>query len=47
MNTTGTLLLSSAKDNSNRLWDLRMMKPHLRLTLKGHQNTSKNFIRSS
>ncbi|KAJ2470704.1 hypothetical protein GGI02_002750 [Coemansia sp. RSA 2322] len=41
---SGMLLLSSSKDNSNRLWDLRSLK---RLCChKGHQNTSKNFIRS-
>ncbi|CAG8596188.1 14840_t:CDS:10 [Funneliformis mosseae] len=44
MNTSGTLLLSSSKDNSNRLWDVRMGRPIKRL--KGHQNTSKNFIRA-
>jgi COMPASS component SWD3 len=47
MNAAGTLLLSSSKDNSHRLWDVRMMRPHLRLTLKGHQNTTKNFGRAS
>ncbi|CDR98824.1 related to TAF5-subunit of TFIID and SAGA complexes [Sporisorium scitamineum] len=45
INESGTLLLSSSKDNSNRLWDLRMLRPLKRF--KGHQNTSKNFIRSS
>ncbi|KAJ9474753.1 WD_REPEATS_REGION domain-containing protein [Pseudozyma hubeiensis] len=45
INDSGTLLLSSSKDNSNRLWDLRMLRPLKRF--KGHQNTSKNFIRSS
>ncbi|KAL7747329.1 hypothetical protein RI367_007383 [Sorochytrium milnesiophthora] len=45
MNTTGTLLLSSCKDNSNRLWDIRMLRSVRRF--KGHQNTSKNFIRAS
>ncbi|KAG9296188.1 hypothetical protein G9A89_014780 [Geosiphon pyriformis] len=44
MNSNGTLLLSSSKDNSNRLWDVRMVRPIRRL--KGHQNTSKNFIRA-
>ncbi|CAB4401166.1 unnamed protein product [Rhizophagus irregularis] len=44
MNSSGTLLLSSSKDNSNRLWDVRMTRPIRRL--KGHQNTSKNFIRA-
>ncbi|KAJ1808139.1 hypothetical protein LPJ77_002555 [Coemansia sp. RSA 2523] len=42
---SGMLLLSSSKDNSNRLWDLRSLKQLHRY--KGHQNTSKNFIRSS
>ncbi|KAJ2318481.1 hypothetical protein H4R23_002397 [Coemansia sp. Cherry 401B] len=42
---SGMLLLSSSKDNSNRLWDLRSLKRLHRY--KGHQNTSKNFIRSS
>ncbi|ORZ20359.1 WD40-repeat-containing domain protein [Absidia repens] len=45
MNSSGTLLLSSSKDNSNRLWDVRMVKPIRKL--KGHQNTSKNFVRSN
>jgi COMPASS component SWD3 len=45
MNRTGTLLLSSSKDNSNRVWDLRMMRPHLHLALRGHRNSTKNFIR--
>ncbi|KAI8337053.1 WD40-repeat-containing domain protein [Chlamydoabsidia padenii] len=45
MNSSGTLLLSSSKDNSNRLWDVRMVRPIRKL--KGHQNTSKNFVRSS
>ncbi|KAI8063567.1 WD40-repeat-containing domain protein [Gongronella butleri] len=44
MNSSGTLLLSSSKDNSNRLWDVRTGKPIRRL--KGHQNTSKNFVRA-
>eukprot|EP01113_Clastostelium_recurvatum_P035398 TRINITY_DN4932_c0_g1_i4.p1 TRINITY_DN4932_c0_g1~~TRINITY_DN4932_c0_g1_i4.p1 ORF type:complete len:633 (-),score=71.36 TRINITY_DN4932_c0_g1_i4:60-1958(-) len=44
MDTSGGLLLSSSKDNSNRLWDLRVSRPIKRF--KGHQNTSKNFIRS-
>ncbi|CAG8520389.1 6639_t:CDS:10 [Dentiscutata erythropus] len=44
MNFNGTLLLSCSKDNSNRLWDVRMVRPITRL--KGHQNTSKNFIRA-
>ena len=45
MNESGSLLLSSSKDNSNRLWDVRMLRPLKRF--KGHQNTSKNFIRAS
>ncbi|ORX90453.1 WD40 repeat-like protein [Basidiobolus meristosporus CBS 931.73] len=44
INSSGNLLLSSSKDNSNRLWDIRMVRPIQRL--KGHQNTSKNFIRA-
>ncbi|KAJ1672862.1 hypothetical protein EV182_006342, partial [Spiromyces aspiralis] len=44
INEASTQLLSSSKDNSNRLWDLRTLKQHRKL--KGHQNTSKNFIRS-
>ncbi|KAF9971333.1 hypothetical protein BGZ73_005738 [Actinomortierella ambigua] len=44
MNANGTLLLSSSKDNSNRLWDVRMIRPLRKF--KGHQNTSKNFVRS-
>ncbi|KAA8493639.1 putative WD repeat-containing protein [Porphyridium purpureum] len=44
-NASGSMLLSSSKDNSNRLWDLRMQKPVRRF--KGHQNTSKNFIRTT
>ncbi|KAI9362948.1 WD40-repeat-containing domain protein [Zopfochytrium polystomum] len=44
MSPNGSRLLSSSKDNSNRLWDLRTVQPVMRY--KGHQNTSKNFIRS-
>ncbi|RIB15535.1 WD40-repeat-containing domain protein [Gigaspora rosea] len=44
MNFNGTKLLSCSKDNSNRLWDVRTGRPITRL--KGHQNTSKNFIRA-
>ncbi|RKP01996.1 hypothetical protein CXG81DRAFT_2085, partial [Caulochytrium protostelioides] len=40
----GRLLLSSSKDNSNRLWDVRMLRPLKRF--RGHQNTSKNFVRA-
>lgn len=43
-NESGTLLLSSSKDNSNRLWDMRTSKAVRRF--KGHENTSKNFIRT-
>ncbi|ORY96519.1 WD40-repeat-containing domain protein [Syncephalastrum racemosum] len=45
LNSSGTLLLSSSKDNSNRLWDVRMVRPIRKL--KGHQNTSKNFVRAN
>lgn len=44
-NRAGTLLVSCSKDNSNRLWDIRMNKAVKRF--KGHQNTSKNFIRAA
>lgn len=44
MNPSGTQLLSGSKDNSNRLWDVRAIRPIRRF--KGHQNTSKNFIRA-
>jgi COMPASS component SWD3 len=44
-NAAGTLLLTSSKDNSNRLWDIRQSRPMRRF--KGHQNTSKNFLRAS
>ena len=40
----GTQLLASSKDNSIRLWDVRAARP-LR-AFKGHQNTSKNFVRA-
>ena len=55
MNSSGLQLLSGCKDNSNRLWDVRMvcltclkiidrqLRPIRRF--KGHQNTSKNFVR--
>ncbi|KAI8900389.1 WD40-repeat-containing domain protein [Globomyces pollinis-pini] len=45
ISSDGYYLLSSSKDNSNRLWDVRMLRPIRKF--KGHQNTSKNFIRSS
>ena len=44
-NLSGGLLLSGSKDNSNRLWDVRTARPICRY--KGHQNTSKNFVRSN
>lgn len=44
MNYQGSQLLSSSKDNSCRLWDIRMIRPIRRF--KGHQNTSKNFIKA-
>ncbi|KAJ3070988.1 hypothetical protein HDU98_005950 [Podochytrium sp. JEL0797] len=44
MSPSGTLLVSSSKDNSNRLWDMRTVVQSVR-RFKGHQNTSKNFIR--
>ena len=40
----GTQLLASSKDNAIRLWDVRAARPlHV---YKGHQNTSKNFVRA-
>ncbi|XP_024385842.1 uncharacterized protein [Physcomitrium patens] len=45
MNKAGSFLLSASKDNSNRLWDVRLARPIRRF--KGHQNTSKNFVRAS
>ncbi|KAI9334612.1 WD40-repeat-containing domain protein [Obelidium mucronatum] len=45
MSPSGTLLVSSSKDNSNRLWDMRTVQSIRRF--KGHQNTSKNFVRCS
>ncbi|TPX35009.1 hypothetical protein SmJEL517_g02468 [Synchytrium microbalum] len=44
MSSDGREMLSCSKDNSNRLWDLRMTRPIRRF--KGHQNTSKNFVRA-
>ncbi|KAJ3196340.1 hypothetical protein HK101_009256 [Irineochytrium annulatum] len=44
MSANGLHLLSSSKDNSNRLWDVRSTRMMRRF--KGHQNTSKNFIRA-
>jgi len=43
MNSSGSYLLSASKDNSNRLWDVRTVKPIRKF--KGHSNTYKNFIR--
>ena len=40
----GTQLLVSAKDNSVRLWDVRAAR--VLHAFKGHQNTSKNFVRA-
>eukprot|EP00474_Spongospora_subterranea_P000274 CRZ00732.1 hypothetical protein [Spongospora subterranea] len=45
LNAAGTQLLSCSKDNSNRIWDVRIGRPFQRL--KGHQNTSKNFVRAA
>ncbi|PVU86082.1 hypothetical protein BB560_006816, partial [Smittium megazygosporum] len=42
--TSSSELLTSAKDNSNRLWDLRTLRPLCKY--KGHQNTSKNFVKA-
>ncbi|KAI9014672.1 WD40-repeat-containing domain protein [Gaertneriomyces semiglobifer] len=44
LSSNGSLLLSSSKDNSNRLWDIRMVRPIRKF--KGHQNTSKNFVKA-
>ncbi|KAI0216821.1 hypothetical protein L0F63_005132 [Massospora cicadina] len=41
----GVQLLTSAKDNSNRLWDVRMLGRPLK-KFKGHQNTSRHFVRA-
>lgn len=45
VDSRGAMLLSASKDNSNRLWDLRSGRPVRRF--KGHQNTSKNFVRAT
>ena len=42
----GQKLLAALKDNSNRIWDLRSTSRNELLRFKGHQNTSKNFIRA-
>eukprot|EP01137_Pigoraptor_chileana_P022042 Opistho-2@86488 len=44
VNSAGNQLLIASKDNSNRLVDMRMMRPIRRF--RGHQNTSKNFVRA-
>ncbi|KAI9298243.1 WD40 repeat-like protein [Neoconidiobolus thromboides FSU 785] len=42
---SGLYLLTSSKDNNHRLWDMRMLnKPKIKF--KGHQNTSKHFIKA-
>ncbi|SGY94154.1 BQ5605_C037g11633 [Microbotryum silenes-dioicae] len=38
-------LLTSSRDNSVRLWDVRMLRPLKRF--KAHSNTSHNFVRAS
>eukprot|EP01119_Soliformovum_irregulare_P006425 TRINITY_DN1841_c0_g1_i2.p1 TRINITY_DN1841_c0_g1~~TRINITY_DN1841_c0_g1_i2.p1 ORF type:complete len:540 (-),score=74.69 TRINITY_DN1841_c0_g1_i2:1460-3079(-) len=45
VDSTGNFLLTNSKDNSIRLWDLRNGQTLMRY--RGHQNTSKNFIRSN
>jgi WD40 repeat protein len=42
-NASGSLVLSGSKDNSNRLWDARTCRVLRRF--KGHQHTSRNFVR--
>eukprot|EP01135_Chromosphaera_perkinsii_P008304 Nk52_evm1s1253 gene=Nk52_evmTU1s1253 len=44
VNKDGNGLLIGCKDNSNRLWDMRMLRSLKRF--RGHQNTSKNFIKA-
>lgn len=44
-NSAGTLVLTASKDNAHRLWDMRSAKVVRRF--KGHQNTSRNFVRAS
>lgn len=41
----GVHLLSSSRDNAIRIWDVRSTRP-LR-SLKGHQNTARNFVRAA
>ncbi|KAL8281312.1 hypothetical protein RQP46_006346 [Phenoliferia psychrophenolica] len=42
---TDVYLLTSSRDNSIRLWDVRMLRPLTRY--KAHSNTSQNFVRAS
>jgi hypothetical protein len=44
LSDSGVHLLSSSKDNSVRLWDIRSARP-LR-SFKGHQNSARNFVRA-
>eukprot|EP01117_Protostelium_nocturnum_P019685 TRINITY_DN859_c0_g1_i1.p1 TRINITY_DN859_c0_g1~~TRINITY_DN859_c0_g1_i1.p1 ORF type:complete len:491 (-),score=81.12 TRINITY_DN859_c0_g1_i1:1125-2597(-) len=44
INSNGSMLLSGSKDNSNRLWEISTARPITRF--KGHQNTTKNFVRA-
>jgi len=46
MSSSGNWILSASKDNSNRLWDIRTGRAKCEHRFKGHQNTSKNFIRA-
>ena len=43
-NLNNSLLPFVAKDNSNRLWDLRQAQ--VQMKFKGHQNSRSNFIRA-
>ena len=47
MSPNGQQVLAALKDNSNRIWDLRATTSKELLRFRGHQNTSKNFIRAS
>lgn len=42
---TGAYLLTSSKDNVNRLWDVRNLSSAIK-KFRGHQNTSKHFVRA-
>jgi WD40 repeat protein len=44
-NISGMTLLTAARNSSNRLWDVR--KGKCIKNFKGHQNSSKNFIRAA